>query len=114
MQEALVNLNKKRIERGDFELELGVGVNSGPVVAGTIGSMKRQEYTVIGDTVNLAARLEALTKNIGVPILVSDSTREESETQFDWLLHGETAIRGKKQLIQTWTPNLRKTTDTSS
>ena len=58
-------------------LAMGVGVHSGPVVAGCLGTSGRLEFTVIGDTANVAARLEALTKTLGHPLLVSAATREQ-------------------------------------
>lgn len=58
------------------DFKIGIGVNSGPAIVGSIGSPKRQEYTAIGDTVNIAARVEALTKSVGQPLLVTEATRQ--------------------------------------
>jgi adenylate cyclase len=74
MLRALHLLNRRRHERGQPPLRLGVGVSTGEVVAGTIGSPKRMDYTVIGDSVNLSARLQDLTKVYGVEILVCEET----------------------------------------
>ncbi|MET0376604.1 MAG: adenylate/guanylate cyclase domain-containing protein [Rhizorhabdus sp.] len=74
MLRALHLLNQRRAERALPPLRLGVGVATGEVVAGTIGSPKRMDYTVIGDSVNLSSRLQDLTKGYGVEILVDEAT----------------------------------------
>jgi adenylate cyclase len=76
MRKALVMLNRKRIpdDPGDPSIKIGCGINSGIVTAGQLGSDVRMEYTVIGDPVNLASRIEALNKPLGTDILISEST----------------------------------------
>jgi len=76
MRKALVLLNKKRIpnDPGDPPIKIGCGINSGIVTAGQLGSDVRMEYTVIGDPVNLASRIEALNKPLGTDILISENT----------------------------------------
>jgi adenylate cyclase len=81
-------------------MRVGVGVHVGPVVAGTIGSADRLEFTVIGDTVNTAARLESLTKELGVDLLISDATREELTDGGSAVQSvGERALRGRSQTL---------------
>jgi len=72
MQRAMVSLNNDWAARGQPTMQIGVGVNTGPVTAGNIGSTKRMDYTVIGDAVNLASRLCANARS--GQILVSEST----------------------------------------
>ena len=75
MQKAMAALNRINIDKGVGPIEMGIGINTGDVVIGNIGSQKRMKYSVIGATVNLVARIESLT--IGGQILVSDSTLAE-------------------------------------
>jgi adenylate cyclase len=74
MMTALNRINLKRRERGQADLKLGIGVSTGDVIAGTIGSPKRMDYTVIGDSVNLASRLQVLTKAYRASVVVCEAT----------------------------------------
>src|SRR6202008_199986 len=62
----------ERVNRGEVPIEIGVGVHYGEVVVGNIGDARRLEYSVLGDTVNVANRLERLTRETGTPLVVSD------------------------------------------
>ncbi|TRZ90652.1 MAG: adenylate/guanylate cyclase domain-containing protein [Rhodocyclaceae bacterium] len=74
MMTGLHQLNRRRAERGGEAIRIGVGISTGNVVAGNIGSLKRMEYTVIGDRVNLAERLESANKFYATSILICDAT----------------------------------------
>jgi adenylate cyclase len=105
MLSAASDLSHRITEKYGQTFRIGIGINSGTAVVGNIGSSKRMEYTAIGDTVNLASRLESQTKELGVDILFSDYTRTG--------LHGELAqrlrriggvkVRGRAQEVIAWT-----------
>ncbi|HEV3407847.1 MAG TPA: response regulator [Gaiellaceae bacterium] len=83
---------------------IGVGLNSGPVMSGTVGSARRLEYAAVGDTTNTAARLQAATKSTPHSILVADSTRESLRRRADDLAFaGELELRGKETKVKAWT-----------
>lgn len=77
MKESLAEYNSQRKGFGKEEISIGIGINTGEIVAGNIGNIDRMEYTVIGDTVNIASRVEGLSKVYGVQILITENTIEK-------------------------------------
>ncbi len=82
MRDRLVVLNSEWERRGMKKIAVGIGINSGPVNVGNIGSEKRLSWTVMGDNVNLASRLEGMTKQYRTAILINETTREQTKQQF--------------------------------
>lgn len=95
MREALNSLNEKRISEHKNPLMIGMGLNMGPAVAGTIGSDERMEYTVIGNTVNTSSRIEAATKAFGSDLLVSEEIFEKCKSHFIFEKAGEVEVKGR-------------------
>jgi len=102
MADTLAQFRAELGEGADFDV--GIGVHSGPAVVGLIGSEKRREYTAIGDTVNLASRIEGLTKDAKRRILVSRDTMEQCADAFDFVSCGTFPVKGRAQPVELFEP----------
>lgn len=102
MKRALAELNARRKSAGKSTIEIGIGLNSGAAISGNIGSEKRLEYTCIGDGVNLASRLEGVTKVYGVMILVSEATHKQLSDDFITRELDVIRVKGKQQPIRIY------------
>jgi adenylate cyclase len=95
MIDALAVLNARWKAEGRPELEIGIGINTGPMIAGNIGSDAIMSYTVIGDAVNLGSRLESLNKQYGTRIIISEATRERLSQSYRLRPLGDVVVKGK-------------------
>src|SRR5919199_1232852 len=100
---SLVRLfNKEQAARDKVQIQIGVGIASGRVIAGYAGTHQRATYTCVGDTVNVAARLESHTKVVKRPILINENTRRGLADEIVVEAHGELALKGKTQAIEVY------------
>ncbi|MCK4334702.1 HAMP domain-containing protein [candidate division WOR-3 bacterium] len=100
IQKRIEEMNKQRITEGKQDIHVGIGINYGEAVVGNIGSTQRLEYTVIGDSVNTAARLQTVAK--GGEIVVSDSVYREVKDHFDFIHMEPVKVKGKARSLKVW------------
>lgn len=107
MVKALEQLNTKWKSEGLPPLDIGIGINSGEMIAGNIGSETIMSYTVIGDAVNLASRLESLNKDFGTRMIISDATRQRLSRSMDMDMKplGDVTVKGRVQKVAIFAVN---------
>jgi adenylate cyclase len=106
MLEAIADWNRLRIAEDEPPIRIGIGIHHGPAVLGDIGSKRRLEFAVVGDTVNVASRIEGLTRALGVDLLASDSfmsrAREEGADTAAFVDLGPQVLRGREEPVRVW------------
>jgi adenylate cyclase len=102
MLELIRLFNEEQAARDKMQIQIGIGIASGPVVAGYTGTQHRATYTCVGDTVNVAARLESHTKVVNRPILIDEHTRRGLDDGIAVEAQGELMVKGKTQPIKVY------------
>ena len=103
MLNSLRDFNVYRIKKGDVPIHVGIGVNTGKMILGTLGESDRMEGSVISDAVNIATKLEGLTKFYKTPLLISDETLSKSVgLNFPIRLIDKVSVKGKEKPISVY------------
>lgn len=102
MRMALAELNELRLSRDQQPIYIGMGLHAGEAISGTIGSNERMEYTVIGNTVNTASRVEASTKSFGADLLITEQVLEKLNNTFIVSLAGSAEVKGRSEPIHMY------------
>jgi class 3 adenylate cyclase len=102
MLEMIDVFDREQARRGAVEIRIGIGIASGPLVAGFTGTERRATYTCVGETVNLAAHLEAHTKVLDRPLLIDENTRAGLTGKLHVEAHGPAQLKGRRQPVPVY------------
>ena len=102
MMSSLKELHKSWGEQGQPKMDIGIGISTGPMVVGNMGSERRFDYTVMGDTVNLGARLESINKMYGTNIIVSEGTYREVDEKLICRELDTVKVKGKEEPVKIY------------
>ncbi len=104
MLSQLKSFNEEQVKQNKNPIRIGIGINTGDLILGIVGGKQRMESSVIGDTVNIASHIESLTKIYGVPLLISEETKNAltHATDYTFRLIDKVSVKGKKQLVNIW------------
>ncbi|MEG4015415.1 MULTISPECIES: adenylate/guanylate cyclase domain-containing protein [unclassified Microcoleus] len=104
MLHSLAEYNRQRVAADDVAIKIGVGINTGSLMLGTVGGNSRMDGTVIGDTVNLASRIESLTKNYGVSLLITQQTFDRLTNPADYAIRviDKVQVKGKSEWVTVY------------
>jgi adenylate cyclase len=103
MQTELARLNEELEAEGLPNIKIGIGINTGEALVGNMGSDQRFDYSVIGDPVNLASRLESSSKTLGKTLIVSEHTVKDIEHIFPFEYINSITVKGKTELVKVYT-----------
>ena len=102
MRQRLHALNEQRKLSGEKPIEHGIGIHTGEVLAGSVGSQERLTYAMVGDTVNIASRIQELNKQFSTDVLISHRTKVSLRNHFELTSLGPTPLKGKSGTIEIW------------
>ena len=103
MQEELKLLNSELTAEGLPNINIGIGINTGEALVGNMGSDQRFDYSVIGDAVNLASRLESSSKTLGKTLVIGEDTMKGSKLNYNFEYVDEITVKGKTEAIKVYT-----------
>jgi adenylate cyclase len=103
MQEELKVLNKELESENLPQINIGIGINTGEALVGNMGSNQRFDYSVIGDAVNLASRLESSSKTLGKTLVIGEETMKAAKLNYNFKYVDEITVKGKTEAIKVYT-----------